>query len=254
MSDTICGYAGDREAALAAYLYGDFEEGERERFAEHLATCLVCRRELDGLGAVRGALRAWAPPEPASPTAVTVASPAVGDRRSWSWHSLPAWARTAAAIVVCGAALGAANLDIRSGSDGLVIRTGWIRPAPAATRDAQAGTRTSTARDVALAGPSTPGEPITRAETEAMIAELRTAVERARSADAAQLARLIADSERKQQNELALRSAALLRETNAQRQSDLARISANLNVLSREVLGQREINSSMMSLVRLSQR
>src|SRR5256885_15592469 len=62
MSDILCGYAGDREGTLMAYLYEEMTPGERAAFDTHLAACARCRVELSGLGEVRQHLSRWSPP------------------------------------------------------------------------------------------------------------------------------------------------------------------------------------------------
>src|SRR5436190_4467637 len=74
MSDR-CTFADDREATLVAYLYDDMPHAARMAFAAHLATCEVCRGELDGLQSVRTNLEHWAPPE-----LVSVGTSAAGRR------------------------------------------------------------------------------------------------------------------------------------------------------------------------------
>ncbi|MYI62163.1 MAG: hypothetical protein F4105_10945 [Gemmatimonadetes bacterium] len=44
---------------LLTFFYGECEEGEQERMKEHVATCAVCRRELDALARTQALLRAW---------------------------------------------------------------------------------------------------------------------------------------------------------------------------------------------------
>ena len=44
---------------LLTFFYGECEKGEQERMKEHVATCAVCRRELDALASTQALLRAW---------------------------------------------------------------------------------------------------------------------------------------------------------------------------------------------------
>ena len=44
---------------LLTFFYGECEEGEQERMKEHVATCAVCRRELDAFASTQALLRAW---------------------------------------------------------------------------------------------------------------------------------------------------------------------------------------------------
>ena len=49
--------------ALVAYVYDECEPAERAHVERHLETCAACAAELDGFAALRGTLRAWAPPD-----------------------------------------------------------------------------------------------------------------------------------------------------------------------------------------------
>jgi len=113
---------------LVGYVYDDVTAEERERFDRHLRTCAECRTEVDALRATRGHLAAWAPPEP--DLGFQIVRHAVEPRgkvipfgRRW----MPAFGLAAAAVLVLAAASAIANLEVRYGSDGLVLRTGWAR-------------------------------------------------------------------------------------------------------------------------------
>src|SRR5262245_62055483 len=157
MSDILCGYAGDREAALMSYLFDDMAPDERVAFDRHLAACARCRVELNGLGDVRQQLARWSPPDFAPGSAATAISrspsfaglaiePSVSTRipfsdsqpvatRAW-WRDMPAWAQVAAAMVVLGVSAGIANLDVHyDARNGLNVRTGWSKPATLARTD-----------------------------------------------------------------------------------------------------------------------
>src|SRR5262245_11011374 len=123
MNDILCGYTGDREAALMAYVYDELSPADRAAFDGHLTACARCRTELNAFGAVRRQLAHWtpptfagiaqrasdadhaasAPPPPAAARANVVWS---GDGRWGMLHALPAWAQAAAAVLVLGAAAG----------------------------------------------------------------------------------------------------------------------------------------------------
>ncbi|PYR26756.1 MAG: hypothetical protein DMF92_17780 [Acidobacteria bacterium] len=130
MTDMICGYGGDRDEVLVAYVYGDIEPAERTAFDAHLARCLHCRKELIELNGVRAQLEQWAPPDPLR--ALTRRSAPQGGPRARVWTTLaemPAWAQVAAALVFLGVSAGLANLDVRYDREGLTVRTGWSAPA-----------------------------------------------------------------------------------------------------------------------------
>jgi len=248
-NDILCGYAGDREAMLMAYLYDDIAPGDRQAFEQHLATCARCRTELNGLGDVRAELARWSPPEPnisgirrqttivasESITAVTSGAAASSDtggaRRSW-WRAAPAWAQVAAALLVLGVSAGIANLDVRYDRNGLNIRTGWSRPQADASAIASKDADNWRAELASL-------EQQLRSEVRASQAASSSATQQAvpvqvaHSSDADLMRRvkaLVDDSERRQRNELALRMGEAMRDLNTQRQADLRKIDQNLGM------------------------
>src|SRR5262245_40981518 len=120
----------NREDTVIAYLYDDLAPGERQAFETHISDCFVCQTELNELGAVRGQLQQWSPPEPARALSGAVAPPApvaTPSRRS-VLKDMPYWAQAAAAVLVLGVAAGAANLQVKVGTDGVTVNTGWLKP------------------------------------------------------------------------------------------------------------------------------
>jgi anti-sigma factor RsiW len=260
-NDILCGYPGDREAMLMSYLYDDIPPAERQAFEQHLATCARCRTELNGLDDVRGKLAQWSPPEPnfnltrrqatiVVPESITGSGPGVPGflgvigsagststeeiRRGW-WREMPAWAQVAAALLVLGVSAGIANLDVRYDNNGLSVRTGWSKtPAGLVAVDS--------------AGKATPVAPAEwRSELAALERQLRNefrATQVSTSAGGTQTVRssppdadvmrrvksLVDESERRQQNELALRMGEVIRDLNLQRQADLRKIDQNLGM------------------------
>jgi len=271
MSDILCSYK-DREAVLMAYLYDEITSAERKAFDVHLTTCARCRVELNGLGGVRAQLLHWAPPDYRDHPAVT--GEAIGQRRAQlaiaepraastepqgadnerrSWRDIPAWAQAAAAMLILGVSAGAANLNIHyDGQSGLNVRTGWSHPvqpiaqAPAA-QATDAATRTELAAlerqlrsEIQSASPAAP-------ETRAVSAS---------NVDARRVKMLLDESERRHEREMALKIAEVIRDFNAQRQSDLVKIDQNLGLIDRrndiEVRKNRQMID--MYLQRVSQR
>jgi len=255
MTDMRCGYAGDRDETLIAYLYDDIDPAARGVFDAHLAGCEHCRAELEALGGVRTTLARWNPPEPKS---LAAANPQSATRNPQWWRTIPAWAQVAAALLFLGVSAGIANLDVRYDRDGLAIRTGWSKPAAP--------------EQIGVASQSGGGQgfsPASKADLEALERQLRTelrslaatpavAVTRPAASDAEILRKvraLIDDTERRQQRELALRLAQAITDVNAQRQADLRKIDVSLNgvqnSLGVEVLKQRQ---SLNYLMRVNQR
>jgi anti-sigma factor RsiW len=257
MSDILCGYSGDREAALMAYLYDELTPEERAAFDAHLASCARCRVEMGGLRDVRQQLSTWSPPSfadgrdraPLSPLyerADVHDAPATA-QRSW-WREMPAWAQAAAALLVLGASAGLANLDVHyDGPSGLSIRTGWTKSAtqrltaPNAAQPNGAQSAGAQPTDVARAIDPKPWRDDLAALEEQLRREFHDAAPStspiARNAalnDVDVLRRLktlIDESEKRQQRELALRVAEVLRDVNAQRQADLRKIDQNLGLM-----------------------
>jgi hypothetical protein len=254
MTEQVCTFSGDREATLIGYLYEELTTEERAAFERHAETCSLCDRELASLIGVRSRLGEWTPPEPAW----SLVPQGQSERPAPRWvglRAVPGWMQAVAAVLIVGAALGAANLNVRYDAQGLSIRTGWL--------DRDRSDVTAVARETAPATPvltsvsnGQSSSLVSRAELDAAIETLRVkiAAPSGGGLSAKDVRALLADSERKQQNELALRSAALFSDVQAQRESDLVKIERGLSAVNRELLGQREVNSSMMSLVRLAQK
>jgi anti-sigma factor RsiW len=199
---------------LVAYLYGEVDSDLRREVERHLRTCAACTRETEGLQEARQDLQLWLPPEPALGFSITQRSApepaAVLTSRRWAaLHSLPAWAQVAAAALFVAAAAAIANVQVRSTSDGLVVTTGWMQNAdPVAATPAPQTSNEAWRRElVAL-------EQSLRSEIAAQQQAVRTAVttppdEPGGSVDTAALFRrvqsMIADSEERQQQEMAKR-------------------------------------------------
>jgi anti-sigma factor RsiW len=234
MTDTVdmfCGYGGHRDEALVAYLYDDMTPSERAEFEAHLAVCEQCRAELAGLRSVRRQLDRWAPPEPAG-LAPAMRPPSVANRSVWTrLGEIPAWARVAAALLFLGISAGIANITVHYDRNGLTVRTGWSR-SPETVEPLRVVDSLTNASQAAP----------WRADLAALEQRLRTEF---RTADAPQtlavrapaqgapgsqdellrrMRALVGDSERRQQNELALRLAGAMHDVDRQRLADLQRI------------------------------
>jgi anti-sigma factor RsiW len=243
MSDTFCGYDGQRDEMIVAYVYGELTVPERTAFMRHLNRCAACRHEIDALGDVRAELAAWSPPEigrvvnrrlPAERRLRTVgsaAAPAPPDARETAarrpWRDIPAWAQYAAAILLIGVAAGIANLDITYNGDGLSVHTGWLNR-PVARADSA-----STAEPVATQADLAALEQQLRAELQSSVTPaVATAPAGMSEQELVRRVRLlIRDSEQRQQRELALRVAEVAQDAQAQRQADLVKIDRTLGAL-----------------------
>lgn len=246
---------GDEES-LVAYLYDECEPLQRERITAHVATCVACALELEGLTGARRSLASWGPPDAAlgfrvTSTSVTglepssdgsaeyaiqpaaMAEPGDAGRvlrpARWWQRPLPAWGQAAAAALIFAAGMSVGSARQPQDSSEVPVST-LSAPAlqtetsrPASLREAPAGGRTELARI----------ESDLRAEIEAVAAVARQA-----SAEAARLASaprqtvdedalvervqaLVQESERRQRGELVLVAEAVAN-LDAQRRFDMA--------------------------------
>ena len=242
-NDTGCTFGERRDEVLIAYLYDDVDSRDRIAFERHLATCAPCRLEMGALSQVRDQLAEWAAPDVAEGiggTAPRSALRLVEPAKSKGWRVLadaPLWMQAAAAMLVVAASLGLANINLTYTHEGLSVTTGWMRPAPdvpvnvavqsAASAPApwradltaleQQLRQQITAKPVLAVAPAAPAARATAAsDAEAVLKRVRA---------------LLAESERRQQSELALRVAEMARDSQAQRQADLVRIDRTLGLL-----------------------
>ncbi|HEV3063575.1 MAG TPA: zf-HC2 domain-containing protein [Vicinamibacterales bacterium] len=263
-NDILCGYSGDREAMLMAYLYDDMPPDGRAAFEGHLASCARCRSELNGLEGVRAQLARWTPPEAGFAFVSRQSSPPPAAPHRW-WREMPVWTQVAAAMLVLGVSAGVANLDVRYDKGGLSVRTGWSKPS--------APNLANPVNQANLANPANLSSPW-RSDLTALERQLRSdlralqvstqasgpaAAPAAAPNDAELLRRvkaLVEDGERRQQRELALRVAEAVRDLNIQRQADLRKIDQSLGLIQDrtgvEVLKNRQMIDYYMQ--RVSQR
>ena len=230
----------DRQA-LIAYLYDECEPAERERVEAHLGVCARCADEAAGFRSVRGALDAWTLPEPALGLRV------VSDRetRSAPWWSLarhPGWRLAAAAVLVFAAGLVLGGVEVRYGDGGLVLRAGLVDYLRSAAGRAGAAPPAADAR--AEVEPEQAAAPW-RADLVALERQLRRELApaavgprpgpepRAIDHDALlqQLQGLIAQSERRQQQERALWLTEFAQELDVQRRADQQQLRQELGAL-----------------------
>jgi anti-sigma factor RsiW len=213
--------------ALVGYMYGECEPAERRAIDQHLLVCPACAAEVAALDATRTQLAAWTPPD-AQLGFRMVADPPVGSNvvsgpSRWWARPMPAWAQAAAAAVIFTAGL---SLGVWRGT------ATQVPAAAAAPASASMSATAASASDLAAL------EQRLRSE----IAQMRTtapvpvAASPAAAASEAQiLARvraLIDESEQRQQRELALRTAQVVRDFDSQRRVDLQNV--------RSIVGQVE--------------
>jgi anti-sigma factor RsiW len=260
MREMLCTYTG-RDDVLVAYLYDDIEPAERLAFSAHLAACGRCRSELAELRGVRSTLSVWTPPEPARAglgREASSADPRAPGREpraagQW-WRDIPAWAQVAAALLVLGVSAGIANVQVRRDNAGWTVRTGWSGAAASASN--------SSTQPPVVPVSSAPW----RADLAALGQQLRTEIHAApppfRAVPAAsatsdaewqrRVRSILDESERRQERELALRVAEVLKDVNAQRQADLVKIDSSLGFIQRSTYGeqmkQREVVNYLLKV------
>ncbi len=236
----------DDKSLLVAFLYDECETVERQRVEAHLEVCAACRAEVEALTGLRGRLAGWAAPEPAPDFRVVPAAAAVTRR---VWPAARGWALAAAAMFLLAIGVGVANVEIRYGPDGLVVRTGWVAPDGV---DAVASADDMPWRTDLAALESSLREEMVGATPRGLGA---VSDDRGESEVLASVHRLIEESERRQQRDLALRFAQLMGESEAQRQADLLRIEQQVGQL--QGLSEAEVvqhNEIMDYLVRVAGR
>ena len=276
MADVMCGYTDHRDETLVAYLYDDIDPAARASFDAHVAVCERCRSELADLGGVRQRLAAWAPPtfvvaghESSVASRASHASLAASatSRQTW-WREIPAWAQVAAALLFLGVSAGIANLDVRYDKDGLTVRTGWSKSAPAEAQLKSGVSPAAVAHDVSPAG-SAPW----RADLTALEQQLRSefrAVNVSTQAVASHPSAGISDTEllrrvrvmidenakqqmKQQTNEIALRVAGVMADMDGKRSNDLVRIGTNIALLDGRYRALHESTKALEAVVASSQ-
>lgn len=224
---TVC----DNTEQLVGYLYGELDTAAQRTFSAHLTICGECRSELAALQATRGHIASWAPPEP--DLGLRIVRGSAPSRRASRALSLPAWGLAAAAALVLGASAALANLEVRYGGDGLVVRTGWGRaPVAASTETVLQPAAPAPPTAAALPAPDT-------AALEHRLDALELLLRQQRSADAPQNAastangptnaelmkavrQMIVDAETRQQRDVALRVAQVINDFDRLRRNDMA--------------------------------
>ncbi|NOT26053.1 MAG: hypothetical protein HOP16_08110 [Acidobacteria bacterium] len=221
---------------LVGYVYDECDTLERAAIDGHVAICAACAAEVAALQSTRTSLASWAPPAPElgfqivrpahpvlAPSKPEAAEPAT-QTRAWHRRPVPAWAQAVAASLIFAAGLSLGVMrGIRSetpaGASASVAASAAASAAPTnavSNADLQAlerrlraemsriQTPRAVARDAAVAPVS--------ASQEQLLARVRT---------------LIEESERRQQRELAWRTAQVMRDVDSQRQADLTQIQNN---------------------------
>ncbi len=208
----------DSKELLVGFLYDEIDPVSKRTFERHLKTCAACRDELAELGATREQIALWAPPDADLGFRIVrgPAEPAPAPSRSRWFSFSPAWGLAAAAIIMFAIGAAIANLDVRYGSDGLVVRTGWNHAADAQARvtpvdwKAQAEALDRRLRD------------LERAASERSAVQNASASALSDSELIQRVRDIVGQSETRQQRALAARLSEMMHEYDAQRRLDLA--------------------------------
>jgi hypothetical protein len=269
------------QESLVSFLYDEFDGSEafdRRTVASHLEACDRCARNIASLGGVRNRLRAWDAPD-SSPLGLRIVSDTSPHQVSgWAGWIKPALPLAAAAILVVGAGLGLARLDIQYDKNGFRVRTGWGHEEQTASRGLGTATGSPVGMNtpVAAAGILAPAsETANRApwqsDMQILAQTLRQELATARQADASgarvgapavsaaeaalykRVQQMIDQAEVRQQQNLALRVTELSRDFDLQRRSDMAQIEQGFGRLA----GQRELDAQqsrqLLNAIRTSQ-
>jgi hypothetical protein len=250
MTETFtCGNPG----ALMSYLYDECSLDERRAISAHVAICSACAEELTALGATREQLAMWTPPDAQLGFRIVSEAPRPNVLRPlnprWWQKPMPAWAQAAAAALIfaTGVTLGALRGTDRGPEGSPSLQSSSL----------SSGAGSSGQRTV----------PVTRADLVALEQRLRSEMSHVHAAGAPaaeapadarilqQVRAMIDDSEQRQRRELALRTTEVVRDFDAQRNDDLARIERTLGQMDGttgvEVAQQRQMLNYLM---RVSQR
>jgi anti-sigma factor RsiW len=246
MSETF--QCGDN-TALVGYLYDECDPVERAAIAAHVAVCAACAAELAAIGSTRVQLAAWIPPEAdlgflisRRPKTEPMKARPQAHRLPANWFTrpLPGWAQMAAAGVIfaVGLSLGIVRGTMPAAAPagvGTVVASQTspesVSPAELAAlerrlRDEIATIRTTASRDTLTPSPQPEAQ---------LMARVRA---------------LIEESEQRQQQELALRTAEIVRDFDSQRRVDLAQIQRNFGQIEgltgAEVREQRQMLNYLM--------
>ena len=237
-------FSCDDKDTLISYLYGEIDAPVRKAVDDHLAHCTACAAEVMALGGVRSELGLWTPPEVERDFQIvkkSAAPPATVLRPARWWNTVPVWAQAAAAVLVVAAGLSIANLQIKSGPEGLTVSTGWM---------------------VQPAAPVAAVSPSDEAWKTALISleqQLRTEIRAARedqprtassaTVDDATMRRvqqLIGEAEQRHERALAARFVEYASDMDMQRRADLQMISRGMTNYQSEVLRQRQMLNNVI--------
>lgn len=245
----------DDKQTMVSYLYGEVDHDTRQAVDAHLTACAACSAEVTALGDARSELGLWVPPDVELDFTIVKKSqlpPADVLRPARWWSTVPGWAQAAAAILVVAAGAAIANLQVRSGPEGVSVSTGWMAPVLSEQPDRGAS-------GLRVEGPA---EQSWQRALVALEQQLRHEIESTRDQDARVEARtpvdeatirrvqqLIAASEQRHEQELAKRFVEFQRDMSMQRRADLMNIGRGMVNYDEQLLRQRQ---TINNLIRVS--
>lgn len=238
----------DDKQTLVSYLYGEVDHETRQAVDAHLDACAACAAEVIALGDARSGLGLWVPPDVELDFKIVKKSelpPATVLRPARWWNTVPAWAQAAAAVLVLAAGAAIANVQVTSGPQGFSVSTGWMTPsaAPALSEpfDGKAVEQRVERALVSLEQQLRSEIRSTR-EQETRVAA-RTPVD---EATIRRVQQLIAASEQRHEQELAMRFVEFTRDMNMQRRADMKMISQGFDDYNGQLLRQRQTINNIM--------
>ncbi|MFP5262744.1 MAG: anti-sigma factor family protein [Blastocatellia bacterium] len=208
MTDTNNTSNCDRREALVSYLYNEATPGEIRDFENHLTGCPACKQEVRAFERVRGMLQQWQledmpvvrvvtePPSPRRPALAVLKE---------LFAVTPAWAKALGAAAMTLLVLAAMGTDISIGRDGFSFRADIMRRQPAAQ-----AVHSPASRDSA-------DEVMGAAELERVKADVKTLV-----------SQMVAESERRQSEDMKAQLISLESQLQNMRSADLARIATRV--------------------------
>ena len=231
----------DSKEVLVSFLYDEIDPAAKREFQRHLSTCVECRDELAELGATRAQIATWTPPD--ADLGFRIVRATESPKRRWFEFS-PAWGLAAAAVLLLAIGAAVANVDIRYGSDGLVVRTGWNHSVDVA--------QPSTAANVTPVDWKAEADQFDRRlrDLERTISTRQGSAIQNASMSEQRVRDIVGESETRQQRAFAARLADMTREFDARRQLDLATIDQGMtrlqNTSTAEVKQYREYLNRMV--------
>jgi anti-sigma factor RsiW len=194
----------DQHEALVSYLYNEATPDESRLVEKHLSECSACKEELHSFERVRGMLQQWQIDD--LPVVRVVAERAANERSMLSvlkeLNSVtPLWAKALGAVAMGLLVLAIIGTDITVGSSGFSFRADLLR------RD-----RTMQASGAPSAAPSS-----NSSDTEQARAEVKALVNQ-----------LIAESERRQRDEIRSQLVSLESQLQTMHSADLTKLATRI--------------------------